>query len=862
MEFRILGPLEVVEDGEPIDVGPRKQRSLLALLAISANRVVRTDRILEELWGDDAEGKESALWVYISRLRSVMGGHEILVTRDRGYSLVIDPIAIDARRFERAASEGRALIGDDPTAASALLSEALGLWRGAAYEDFGDESFAQVEIARLEELRLEAIADRIDADLKVGESSGLVSELESLARLHPLDERFVGQLMLALHESGRTAHALAAYERTRRVLSEQLGIEPSRMLQQVEQRVLMDEERPSAAGPGTEPERVHNLPAETTTFVGRADAVSEVMATIAETRLLTLTGMGGVGKTRIALRVARYLLEQYPNGVWLIELAPVSSTQVRDVTAQALASAIAAAPGPIDELALALGDREMLLVLDNCEHVISACAEMVQLLLERAPGLRILATSREPFDIPGEMVWPVAAMSAPTQAERGLTTDEMIGFDAIRLFADRARSARPAFTLTEENQDHVARICRRVDGIPLAIELAAARVRSMTIAEIAAGLDHVFALLTSRSRTGSERHQTLQATLDWSYDLLNEQERLVLYRLTALHRTFPRKAAEIVCAGEGVEESDILDLLGRLVDTSWIGMEHERGEAPYLMLQTTWEFIRSKLGEHLEHHQVKCGWVILLAQHTDLAQKRSDREMWSALLDGDHRVVRRSLEIAYDRRAIEEGSFLAGAAAALTSTTGRLGFIGGVAADPTSRIERFAAGFKAGVRHVDSDAVVESHYLTRAPDRAGFWDRAQLRDIAYEMYQREIDVTMHAAGRAGFGLSEAAFNGSEVTGQQKWGIGVDLDLYYEVPEHESKHVLTSVRFQIPTSIHRALKEAVAAEETDLPKFDLASNGVKLSTSGGHLDDIIDELLALRQQLIEASIEIPTVSTAH
>jgi hypothetical protein len=349
--------------------------------------------------------------------------------------------------------------------------------------------------------------------------------------------------------------------------------------------------------------------------------------------------------------------------------------------------------------------------------------------------------------------------------------------------------------------------------------------------------------------------------LDWSFDLLNEQERLVLYRLTALHRTFPRKAAEIVCAGGGVKESDILELLGRLVDTSWIGMEYERGEAPYLMLQTTWEFIRSKLGEHLEHQQVKCGWVILLAQHTDLEQKRSDREMWSALLDGEHRVVRSSLEIAYDRRAIEEGSFLAGAAAALTSTTGRLGFIGGVAADPTSRIERFAAGFKAGARHVDSAAVVESHYLTRAPDRAGFWDRSRLRDIAYEMYQREIDVTMHAAGRAGLGLSEAALNGSEATGQHKWGIGVDLDLYYEVPERETNHVLTSVRFQIPTPIHRALKEAVAAERAELPRFDLASKGVVLSTSGGHLDGILDEINRLRQQIIEGSIEVPRFSAA-
>jgi predicted ATPase/DNA-binding winged helix-turn-helix (wHTH) protein len=864
MEFRILGPLEVVEDGEPIDVGPRKQRSLLALLVISANRVVRTDRILEELWGDDAEGKERTLWVYISRLRSVLGGHEILVTRDHGYSLVVDPNTIDARRFETAASEGRALIKDDPTAASARLSDALGLWRGAAYEDFGDESFAQVEIARLEELRLEAMADRIDVDLKVGESSGLVSELESLVRLHPLDERFVGQLMLALHGSGRTAEALAAYERTRRTLSEELGIEPSRMLQHVEQQVLVDDESTDLVDRGAEPERVHNLPAEATSFVGRDSEVSGVMATMAETRLVTLTGIGGVGKTRIALRVAADLVGHYPNGVWIAELAPASSSaQVREVIAHALAPAIPTPRGSLDELARALASKELLLVLDNCEHVISTCAEVAQQLLESSPGLRILATSREPLEIAAETVWPVAAMTVPDPSERGLALDEMIKFDAVRLLVDRARAARPGFSLTEESTDHIARICWRVAGIPLAIELAAARLRSMTIAEIASGLDHVFELLTSRSRTGLARHQTLQATLDWSFELLDEQERLLLDRVRVFHLDFPRKAAEVICAGEGVEESEILDLLGRLVDTSWIAMESVEGEARYLMLPIVREFLYGKQKSDKEGKQEwlveRPGWVVWLAQRTDLGLKGSDREMWSVLLDGDHRTARRALDIAYDQIAIEEGAFLAGAAAALTSTTGRLGFIGGV---QDAQIERFLHGFETGAHHVDPGAIVEIRYLYQAPDYTGFWDRARMRDVATELYQRGVDVAMHAAGTAGDGMSAAALQTSETTGQHKWCIGVDFDWYYDVTESESKHVLTSVRLQIPTSVYRALKEAVAAEQTDLPRFDLASNGVVLSMSGGHLDDIIDELLALRQQIIEGSIEMPTVSKAR
>jgi predicted ATPase len=525
-----------------------------------------------------------------------------------------------------------------------------------------------------------------------------------------------------------------------------------------------------------------------------------------------------------------------------------------------LAPAFPAASGSFDELALALARKELLLVLDNCEHVISACAEMVQQLLEDAPGLRILATSREPLEIAAEAVWSVGAMTVPDPSERGLTADALIGFDAVGLFVDRARAARPGFSLTGENQEHIVRICWRVDGIPLALELAAVRVRSMTIAEIAAGLDHVFELLTSRSRTGSARHQTLQATLDWSFDLLNEQERLVLHRLTVFLLAFPLRAAEVVCAGEGLEESDILDLLGRLVDTSWIVMENMPGEAPYRMLETVRRFVYSKADDAWGHKLEKCGWVVMLAQRTDLGLKRSDREMWSALLDGDYHTARRALDIAYDKREIVEGAFLAGAAAALRSTTGRLGFIGGVEGAEGPNIELFLYGFEAGAHHVDPGAIVETRYLTQAPDWSGFWDRARMRDVATELYQRGVEVVMHAAGLAGSGLSEAALKTSDTTGQHKWCIGVDVDWYYDVPESESEHVLTSMRFQIPTAVFRALKEAVATEQTDLPRFDLASNGVVLSTSGGHLDDIIDEIGALRQQIIEGSIEMPTVPT--
>jgi predicted ATPase/DNA-binding SARP family transcriptional activator len=855
MEFRVLGPLEVVEGGEQIDVGARKPRVLLALLLINANRVVTTDRILEEMWGDDAHGKENALWVHVSRLRSVLGGHEVLVTRHHGYSLLVSSDAIDAHRFEVAANEGHALIEDDPVAASARLNEALGIWRGAAYEEFEDEPFAQVEITRLDELRLASIADRIDADLNAGESAGLVSELESLVRVHPLNERFVSQLMSALHRSGRTADALAAYERARRALSEELGIEPSRMLQIREREILVDDGTRPPSLPADRPP--HNLPAETTRFVGRDAEVRGVTEAIADSRLVTLTGIGGVGKTRIAVHVARDLVDRFPDGAWIARLAPASSAQVRDVVIQALAPAISSEPGSFDELALTLVAKELLVVLDNCEHVISSCAEVVQQLLESSPGIRVLATSRQPLELGAETVWPVAPMPVPDPTDRELTTDQIADFDSVQLFMERARAARPGFALSEDHQAHVVRICQKVAGIPLALELSAARLRSMTVAEIASALDRAFDLLTRRSPTGVARHQTLQATLDWSFDLLDEQERLVLGRLPAFHLSFPHRAAELICAGGGVDESEILDLLGRLVDTSWIAMESVGEQARYYILQIVREFLYTKdIGADWDRQREgqRRGWVILLAQRTDPALKGSDREMWSVLLDGDEGMARRALDVAYEQRAVEEGTFLAGAAAALKSTTRRLGFIGGV---EEPHLERFRRGFVAGANHVDPAAVVECRYLSKAPDYTGFWDRALMREVASDMYQRGVDVVMQAAGQAAGGLPEAAVITSETTGHHKWCIGVDFDWYDDVPETEGRHVLTSVRFQIPTSIYRTLKEAVAAGEPDLPRFDLASGAVVLARSGGHLDDISDQIDVLGGKIIAGSIEVPT-----
>src|SRR5579875_2526796 len=481
-EIRLLGPLRVVRDGDEIAVGGRRQRALLALLALAGGRPVSRERLAEELWhGRPPAGVETTLRSYVSRLRSTLGDSASIRGHGGAYSLEVPPEAVDSVRFERLVEEGREALarGAHPRAAR-RLREALSLWRGAALADVAADGpgLLRLEADRLQELRLVAVELRIEAELGLGSSESLVAEAEALVRRHPYRERLWRLLMLALYRAGRQAEALAAYRRARSVLDEQLGLEPSEQLRELEQAILRQE-----VPPARPPELQHNLPAPLTSFVGRVRELAEVERLLEEGRLVTLTGVGGVGKTRLALETAARLLPELADGVFWCDLGAISEPSlVTRAVARVFDVREQAAPDLLERLALRLREAEVLLLLDNCEHLRDACAELAQTLLRGCPRLRILATSRTALGAGGECDYPVPPLAVAAPAEDPRSSE------AVSLFLARARAARPRLLADEAALAAAARICAELDGLPLAIELAAARAKALSFQEIEARL--------------------------------------------------------------------------------------------------------------------------------------------------------------------------------------------------------------------------------------------------------------------------------------------------------------------------------------------------------------------------------------
>ncbi|MGH3527199.1 MAG: AfsR/SARP family transcriptional regulator [Pseudonocardiaceae bacterium] len=794
MEFRILGPLEVTAQGRPVALPGSRERAVLVLLLLSANRVVPAERLVEDLWDGKAQkGAAGALRVFVSRLRKALregGGDSVVVTKPPGYLLPIERAALDAARFEDLLAEGREYAArSDHEGAAARLRQALALWRGPALADVADIPVARAEAARLEEARMAALEERVEADLGCGRHAEVVPELDHLTKAHPLRERLWGQRMVALYRSGRQADALRVYQDLRRLLAEELGLEPSLEVASLENAILrqapeLQASRPAArcaptpsrvsgkpttflfsdieastrrwegdpeamtvdlarhdellrasieaaggeifshtgdgmtaafsaapdavaaavaaqrslasaawAAPGplrvrmaihagvaqrreanyfgpalnraarllgtasggqvlcshtaaeligadlpadvalldlgehrladlARVERVfqvahpalssqfpplrsiaahrHNLPVPLTAFIGRAQELDELSTLLAGSRLLTLTGVGGAGKTRLAVQGAAAALPAYPDGVWIAELAPLrEGSQVASAVAAALTFETSAFDSPEaveDRLIRHLATRQALLLLDNCEHLIEAVARLVHACLIRCPSVTVLATSRERLGVPGEVAWKVPPMS---MAPPGAALDELTGSDAVAFFCERARAARSTFELDTTNAAAVARVCRRLDGIPLALELAAARVQVLSPAQVADRLDDRFRLLTGRERIVVPHQQTLRATVDWSYELLSRAEQRALARLAIFPDTFDLPAAEAVMSGGdgGVVYEDALDVLCRLVDKSLI-VVHSEGTAPrYRLLETIRQYGAEKLAE-------------------------------------------------------------------------------------------------------------------------------------------------------------------------------------------------------------------------------------------------------------------------
>ena len=591
--FGVLGPLELSRAGRPVAIGGPQQRRLLAALLAHGGQAVPSDRLLAVLWGDDLPPSAlRSLRTYVSRLRDVLGGaSDLLVTRPPGYALRADRGQVDAGRFERLVADAGRAAPERPDAALAMLDEALGLWRGPAFAEFADDEFARPEAVRLEELRLAATEARVDVRVALGDHAGLTGELEAYISRHPYRERPRAQLMLALYRSQRQADALASYQVFRELIADDLGLAPGPELQALQRDILrhspdLDWSPPrETAAPAAAPAPVEgNLPRrDLTSFVGRDHDVAGVAAVLTQASLVTLTGPGGVGKTRLARRVAMEHGRGYPDGVWWCELAAVSG---REVLAYSVAAAlgVAVSHGGSVEAALvsALAPRRLLLVLDNCEHLLDGVGELVEAILRGAVGVTVLATSRVRLGVSGERVWSVAPLPAPA---------------AMELFADRARAVRPNLQLTGENLDAVAEVCARLDGLPLAVELAAARLRSMNPADLPLRLADRFALLTTSTRA-EPRHHSLRSVVEWSYALLGESERRVFQRLCVFAGTFSLDAAERVCAAAEVAAEDVPALVSRLADASMVLVGPGEGPVRYALLETLRQFgIESATGK-------------------------------------------------------------------------------------------------------------------------------------------------------------------------------------------------------------------------------------------------------------------------
>jgi predicted ATPase/DNA-binding SARP family transcriptional activator len=686
MEIGVLGPVELRDDaGRAAPVAGARLRALVILLALEAGRFVSADRLIDGVWGAELPAAAgNALQALVSRLRRA---GLVVEAAAAGYRLVIDRDRIDAYRFEELPA-----------------GEALALWRGPL--EF--PAAAQAAAARLEELRLAKVQQRIAGDLERG--ADVVPELQQLTAAHPLHEPLAALLMRALVAAGRPGTALEVFEQTRRALADELGADPSPALAELHVELLRAA-RPPARG---------NLPAEVSSFVGRDGDVRAVTALLARHRLVTLTGPGGTGKTRLSVEVGHAGTGTGSNeAVWRVELAPVTDPgEIAQAVLSALGLRSQVVVGRADEpaepmvrLREALAGRQLLLILDNCEHLIAAAAALADDLLRSAPGLRLLATSREPLGISGEQLWPVEPLESPPDGA------DPAAYPAVRLLLDRAAAARPGFALTAATTGPVVRICRALDGMPLAIELAAARLRTLPVDVLAERLADRFALLNGGSRTAMPRHQTLRAVVDWSWDLLSEPERRLWRRFALFHGGATVEAVEQVCGAD-------LDLLAALVDKSLLVLDGGTGR--YRMLETIREYGLERLAQAGESEPARLAlarYLLELAGTADPLLRGRDQLRWLAALtaeqDNLHASVRAAIEAGDGATAVAftarlswywwlsghraEGAALAREAVALPG-----------ADDPSDRAVTYACGALNGLDGASAFEEVEAAFEAAA----------------------------------------------------------------------------------------------------------------------------------------------------
>ncbi|MFB7546071.1 BTAD domain-containing putative transcriptional regulator [Streptomyces sp. NPDC056154] len=668
MRYCILGTtLALRDDGTAVALGGARLRALLTVLALRPGRAVPAAVLIDEVWdGDPPADAVGALQALVGRLRRALG-HAAVASAESGYRLAAEPDAVDLYRFERLAAEGaRALEEGDAAKARAVVADALALWRGPVLADLPDRGAVA---ARWAARRLDARRTGLAATLALGRADEVLPELLALCAEHPIDEPLQALRLRALRDAGRPAQALAAYDEMRTLLADRLGTDPGPELRSLHAELLQHaSERPVVAAEPVPAARTRppavpqgNLRARLTSFVGREDDIDALREDLSHARLVTLLGPGGAGKTRLSQEVAESVAAAWPDGVWLAELAPVDDpeavpeavltalgareTVLRGAGAEELRVAEGSVGDPLVRLTEHCSRRRMLLLLDNCEHVVGAAAALADHLLAHCPELTVLATSREPLGVPGEFVRPVDPLPDPM---------------ALRLFTDRGAAARPGFLADadEETAASAAEICRRLDGLPLAIELAAARLRMLTPRQIADRLDDRFRLLTSGARTVLPRQQTLRAVVDWSWDLLDDSERAVLRRLSVFAGGCTLAAAEAVCTDDPRGVPEVAGLLGSLVDKSLVvAAPADDGEMRYRLLETVGEYAAERLDEAAERDAVERRHLVHfreLARTTDPELRGAGQRAAIDLFQSEYENLRTALRRAVAARDEQE----------------------------------------------------------------------------------------------------------------------------------------------------------------------------------------------------------------